>query len=105
MKSEVKTKWINALKSGNYQQCTGTIYDKGKHCAYGVLCDIYAKEKGVRLSNILMRTPSNSLIPRSVAKWAGIDGVNHDPVVRMNDLLRNGFDEIAEYIKENIKGE
>ena len=47
MNSEVKAKWLEALRSGEYKQTAYTLrgYNDG-FCCLGVLCDIYAKEFG-----------------------------------------------------------
>ena len=42
-----RKKWIDALRSGNYQQTTdGYLHLDGKYCCLGVLCDVYEKETG-----------------------------------------------------------
>ena len=33
-------KWTKALRSGNYDQGTGTLLDDGHFCCLGVACDI-----------------------------------------------------------------
>lgn len=38
----VKKAWLEALRSGDYKQTTGMLYDKenDSHCCLGVLCDV-----------------------------------------------------------------
>lgn len=38
MTPELKQKWIDALESGNYQQCRGRLHDGKGYCCLGVLC-------------------------------------------------------------------
>ena len=47
MNPEVKVKWLEALRSGEYRQ-TRYILQSSSHgfCCLGVLCDIYTKEVG-----------------------------------------------------------
>ena len=47
MNSEVKAKWLEALRSGKYRQSRYRLrsLDNG-FCCLGVLCDIYTKEVG-----------------------------------------------------------
>ena len=47
MNSEVKAKWLEALRSGKYRQSRYKLrsLDNG-FCCLGVLCDIYTKEVG-----------------------------------------------------------
>lgn len=42
MKPEIKRKWVKALLSGEYEQCTRTLHDKfsGGYCCLGVLSAI-----------------------------------------------------------------
>lgn len=45
MNTEVKEKWIKALRSGEYKQAQGKLRDNNNgFCCLGVLCDVYAKE-------------------------------------------------------------
>ena len=46
MKPEIKQKWINALRSGEYEQGRKSLRDRNKYCCLGVLCDLHAKETG-----------------------------------------------------------
>jgi hypothetical protein len=44
MNSEVKAKWIAALRSGEYQQGRLALRINNAYCCLGVLCDLYDKE-------------------------------------------------------------
>jgi len=51
MNPEVKKKWVNALRSGNYKQGKGRLVSPCKnedgryeYCCLGVLCDLYSHE-------------------------------------------------------------
>ena len=46
MKLEIKRKWIEALRSGVYKQCSGVFYDGECFCAMGVLYDIIKDDVG-----------------------------------------------------------
>lgn len=37
MPAELKAKWLEALRSGKYQQCQGTLYNGEGYCCLGVL--------------------------------------------------------------------
>jgi len=43
MKLEVKKLWIEALRSGKYEQGRGALNKDGKFCCLGVLCDLAVK--------------------------------------------------------------
>ena len=41
MKAELKTKWLEALRSGEYKQCQGSLTDNGGgYCCLGVLAKV-----------------------------------------------------------------
>ena len=99
MNSEVKTKWITALRSGEYEQGTGALAinavdDKVQYCCLGVLCDLAVKE-GVLDAPVLhpnsglfeyqvtgnMGQPmyEAAFLPQVVADWAGVTTYGEDP--------------------------
>ena len=44
MNTEVKQKWIDALRSGKYEQGSEKLRSVTGYCCLGVLCDIYVQE-------------------------------------------------------------
>lgn len=40
MNEQVKSQWVEALRSGKYSQGTAFLGYEGKHCALGVLCEV-----------------------------------------------------------------
>jgi len=50
MDQDVKREWIEALRSGEYEQATGTLRKRAsdgvKHCCLGVLCDLVKDRVG-----------------------------------------------------------
>lgn len=45
MNKEVARKWVEALRSGKYQQASGALRRaSGGMCCVGVLCDLYVRE-------------------------------------------------------------
>lgn len=87
MKPEVKAQWIEALRSGKYEQGIGRLKDyDGKYCCLGVLCDLSGL--GTWMENsfsdpafyITGKFSSESYtLPDEVVEWAGLD--SHDPEV------------------------
>ena len=93
MNSQIKQKWIDALRSGEYPQGQSKLYSGDGFCCLGVLCDIYAKEVGD--SSWVKKDPSKSdyedkwdywyfddqseVLPECVSKWAELD--ENDPIV------------------------
>ena len=110
MKEEVKVLWLEALRSGQYQQGQETLRRKNssgpmnattdQFCCLGVLCDLYAKahpdrtvwteatkERHIAL-NLVPFDLGDGLIeheylPMRVRVWAGLDP--RDPQVTYND--------------------
>jgi hypothetical protein len=46
MNRELKSRWVAALRSGDYKQARERLRRNGSHCCLGVLCDLFAKEGG-----------------------------------------------------------
>jgi hypothetical protein len=44
IRPEIKTKWVNALRSGKYSQTKSCLKDDKGFCCLGVLTDIYISE-------------------------------------------------------------
>lgn len=107
---QVKQKWVDALRSGEYQQATGKLKSQEGFCCLGVLCDLYAKEhedagweyRGTdRPSDptdywyFEDQSEKVSLcLPVSVAQWAGIE--DYDGTVHVKVLDEDYCDEDEE---------
>ena len=101
MNAELKSKWVEALRSGRYVQGYGQLYYNQKYCCLGVLCS-------------LMRPPDDpSEVEQSWDGWAGELGPKMAEeagltvetqchLVGMNDELRVPFERIADYIEANL---
>lgn len=48
MKKSIMTKWVKALRSGEYKQGFGYLCNEGNHCCLGVLCEIAPKSLKVK---------------------------------------------------------
>lgn len=123
MNPTVKQKWIDALRSGNFQQTVMRLKGRDgfsnniKYCCWGVLTELYHQETGngcwdkdTSLSmSFVDGNESDSCVPtKSVYAWAGVDSSRTDntsvigTLVGMNDNKRNNFNEIADWIEENL---
>lgn len=109
MNQEVKKMWVEALRSGEYQQGKHHLNDNGKFCCLGVLCDLAVKD-GVNLK--VNPEPQNSYVitydehrcwlPHKVAGWAQFPYDKSGGLVEMNDKLNCSLEEIALYIEKNL---
>lgn len=112
LKPEVKTEWLNALRSGEYEQGTGFLSKDGKFCCLGVLCDIATKQgvcKKIEYNHIHY-DGNDSHLPNSVRIWCGFGNnpqgcnpiVNEIHLTTLNDTQKKSFDEIADLIEEHL---
>jgi hypothetical protein len=109
MNQEIKQRWIEALRSGNYQQGKNSLFHCGKFCCLGVLTDLYIKERGLQWqqdsADLWSFETEGEVLPRSVQKWAGIDVFNPtisgNRATDHNDNYHLSFNEIAALIEED----
>lgn len=127
MNAAVKTRWVAALRSGEYKQTTGALHRTvplgsdapAGFCCLGVLCDLAEKDGVVHSRPNDTGTVGydgagesgfyqSATLPGAVVNWAGLGDDN--PLVRfdddavslseLNDELGAGFTEIADVIEE-----
>jgi hypothetical protein len=112
MNPQIKQKWVDALRSGDYQQTQRRLHDENGFCCLGVLCDLYGKEHNVEWN--LANNGHNyefqkfeSYLPSSVMKWADLEYRNppvndeESTLVRLNDS-GSTFAQIANLIEEQL---
>jgi hypothetical protein len=115
---EVKKKWVDALRSGEYAQGRSSLRDHDEYCCLGVLCELAVKEGVIApptYSDGVWRYVGDQeyYLPRVVMDWAEL--TEEDPKVdpgedsefsewntlaQMNDGAQADFDQIAEMIEE-----
>ena len=123
MNSQIKQKWIDALRSGEYTQAQSKLYSGDGFCCLGVLCDIYAKEVGdiawvkkdpsktvdVDKWDYWYFDDQSEVLPECVSKWAELD--ENDPLVTKNFVLttlsslndkRVEFKDLSKVIEEQL---
>ena len=99
MNPEVKQKWIDALRSGNYEQGSEKLRNVSGYCCLGVLCDLYAQEYNTEWEFMGYEDESNpqptdywyfegqsEFLPESVMEWAGLK--TNNPQVRVEPQVR-----------------
>lgn len=123
MNPEIKALWLEALRSGEYEQGTSYLNMNGQFCCLGVLCDI-AVRQGVAVavatyydygikadsSAVVYYDGDPTTLPLSVRGWAGLDHGNpgFDTAARERHLLAAlndeglPFEDIATLIEENF---
>ena len=88
MNTEIKQKWVNALRSGKYEQGEGKLYSGQGYCCLGVLCDLYSKENNLKW------------------EFRGDDVIKTEDEIVSSQLLNHDyfyFDDESEFLPESVK--
>lgn len=96
MNSQVKEKWVAALRSGEYQQGNNSLRSNQGFCCLGVLCDLYAKEHSQDWEYVNAYSEQNTkakdswsfqeetqFLPEKVMNWAQLE--DNNPEVEILD--------------------
>lgn len=130
MNTDVKAKWIEALRSGEFDQVDGYLNkDDSGFCCLGVLCELAVEDGVVQKRQVPTSStgvmeyfdPENDEedyeaynLPSKVMDWAGLTSENpevtytHDDVktqyslAELNDGVRLSFEQIADQIEEKL---
>jgi hypothetical protein len=115
MKQEIKQRWIEALRSGEYKQGQGCLHNHNENtfCCLGVLCDLHAKETNTNwvddpeegyTSDYL---DNDASLPDKVLEWSGLERPN--PLITRtlsiaiyNDQKGYSFDQLADLIEKHL---
>lgn len=79
MDQDIKNRWIDALRSGNYKQTQNFLSTSDGYCCLGVLCEIAVqdgvvdKEGGTYISVEDYDDFSEEELPQAVQAWAGLE--------------------------------
>ena len=110
MNTEVKQKWIDALRSGKYEQGSEKLRSVTGYCCLGVLCDIYAQEHNTQWEfrgdeeinpqsqDYWYFDEHSEFLPETVMNWAELK--THNPTVRVD--VEDNDDEDNWYYKDEL---
>jgi hypothetical protein len=118
MDPEKKAEWVEALRSGTYQQCTGRLRrrkvgdERDGYCCLGVLCSISGDGAWEIVGSPI---PSDAVsyeyrcgsesrlggLPYQISEQYNIHETEEKHLIDMNDGGAS-FSEIALYIEENL---
>lgn len=93
MNPELKGKWVEALRSGEYKQGQFTFRNGDRYCCLGVLCMVLSMPQLI----VLGKDDYDGLRNAS-----GLVQEDTDTLVRMNDHRKRSFKEISDYIEANL---
>lgn len=114
MNSEIKVKWIEALRSGKYKQGKDALRSRNTYCCLGVLCEVVRSQghggEWVLGDNTdgfdFNEGTSGTVLPNTLRKYLGMESTEQfnwqDKLIKMNDEQDAPFEEIAKWIKENL---
>jgi hypothetical protein len=121
MNPELKSKWLTALRSGEYPQTTGVLRDNKGFCCLGVLCDVMDNSKwsdtvgGDGYGYYFDSREDETNIPAQERKELGLHKMVKPPLseqydeqlletvlIEMNDSHNQNFLEIATFIEANL---
>lgn len=123
MNKRIKTKWLKALRSGDYKQGKNVLHSAGKRgnhkfCCLGVLCDLYLNEKKkdwteisddryTKLFSSSTKREDYIVLPNNVKRWAGLKENNpsvNDGINTLAGYNDNGytFKQIADIIEKEL---
>lgn len=108
MDSELKQKWVEALRSGEYKQGRKALRDKGNcWCCLGVLCDVsgmghWIEDKYFDWDYAVGDQMRCDFLPPALGDKVGLDSVAQTQLTRLNDEAGMSFPEIADYIEKNL---
>lgn len=115
MVPEIKTKWLTALRSGEFEQCRGTLEQAGKNCCLGVLANILETPKvpeGPDYNgpvDFIFDGGSfryHTELPDSALEQIGMKPLEQVDLINMNDgqgdYEPQTFLQIADWIEENL---
>lgn len=109
MDANLKSRWIEALRSGKYEQGSGQLKDhSGNYCCLGVLCaiqdiDLEFPPRGCNSGRYGDYSfPENGHAPGLYDEVTGDDASYRSVLARMNDDGHTSFSNIADWIENNI---
>lgn len=123
MNPDVKQKWVEALRSGDYGQTTSFLRTSEGFCCLGVLCDLYHNETGLGKWKLIDYTDGKDVegfqgndqdLPEEVRSWAGLkfhspafefskDGLYNAGVLSELNDSNFRFREIADIIEKGTE--
>ena len=112
MNPEIKAQWIQALRSGEYEQDIAQLRTTAGFCCLGVLTDLYLKETNQewvkdKMWPVYLYSDEGKVLSYDVRSWAGL--ISSNPILftghslsYYNDDAHYSFEQIADLIEENL---
>lgn len=106
---ELRTKWVEALRSGKYLQNKGALRKDNSFCCLGVACDVAKLFWTLRLNtgfySVLDKRDTDSFsnemsLPETLRKQLGLSSAQQSALAHLNDFENSSFEEIADAIEK-----
>jgi hypothetical protein len=106
MNRQYKEPWLEALRSGRYQQGRSYINSQGRFCCLGVLCDVAGvqwtqPDEAGDCTSIDGTTDYCNLTEKGCEMF-GLRSQDVQVLTRMNDSEGKSFRDIADYIERAL---
>ena len=96
MDQTIKKQWIKALHEPKVKQTTGILYDGHGYCCLGVLRKVMNPNDSSSLDGQTTELTDKQL------KKAGLNHVQCNTLIELNDTYGYSFKDIAHYISEHL---
>lgn len=109
MRKELKEKWLEALRSGKYKQGRGELRSvNDEFCCLGVLCDVSGQGEWDKRTEAHYSYGQGTKwgaygLPLFMNEFTGLTMKPEETLFALNDDKKLSFNEIADWIEENIK--
>ena len=98
MRPEIKQKFLEALRGGQYRKCKSVLKNNDSFCASGVLCDLHAQDTGGKWVYDTYLNQA-AVAPGIVHEWAGFGAEEYPTLVAT--VGRNTFPRGLESLNDN----
>jgi len=111
MQEDLKQKWLEALRSGEFKQGRAVLHntDDNSFCCLGVLCTVDDNVKAVRVNDMhstVFKFPQDSdgehtgVLPRTYTDEIGLSPNLASSLMSLNDSAAYNFEKLAEIIEK-----
>lgn len=102
MNADIKKRWVEALRSGKYQQITGQLKSDCGHCAMGVLADVVDPKGWKEADGGYYWHGREAGLGSFELSKIGLSYLQQDTIVRRNDNWKESFDQIATFVEDEL---
>lgn len=76
MKQEIMEKWVEALRSGRYEQGRGRLRRGDKYCCLGVLCEVLEIPADLGDNDLYSYLGRSDILPRTALDLSGMRSIS-----------------------------